>query len=79
MHFLILGSDWTKVAVMSSVSELPADKIDDPLAGSISDYRSNSLWRLTLRRLFRQQSALVGGFILIVLILTAIFADFIAP
>jgi ABC-type dipeptide/oligopeptide/nickel transport system permease subunit len=61
---------------MSSVTELP---LDDALEGSISDYRSNSLWRLTLRRLFRQRSAIVGGFMLVILIFTAVFANFIAP
>lgn len=60
----------------SSVTELP---LDDALEGDIGDYKSNSLWRLTLRRLFRQRSAIVGGIILLVLVFTAIFADFIAP
>jgi peptide/nickel transport system permease protein len=61
---------------MSTVTELP---VDDALEGDISDFRSNSLWRLTLRRLFRQRSAIVGGIILFILLFTAIFADFIAP
>jgi ABC-type dipeptide/oligopeptide/nickel transport system permease subunit len=61
---------------MSTVTELP---LDDALEGDISDYRSNSLWRLTLRRLFRQRSAIVGGIMLLILVLTAILADFIAP
>jgi ABC-type dipeptide/oligopeptide/nickel transport system permease subunit len=61
---------------MSSVTELP---LDDALQGDISDYRSNSLWRLTLRRLFRQRSAIVGGVMLLILVLTAVLADFIAP
>ncbi|NTW43140.1 MAG: ABC transporter permease, partial [Anaerolineaceae bacterium] len=43
------------------------------------DYRSNSLWRLTLRRIFRQRSAVVGLVILGFLILVAIFANVIAP
>lgn len=43
------------------------------------DYRSNSLWRLTLRRIFRQRSAIVGLTILGLLVLTAIFAPLIAP
>ena len=43
------------------------------------DYRANSLWRLTLRRILRQRSAVAGLFILIALILIAIFAPFIAP
>jgi ABC-type dipeptide/oligopeptide/nickel transport system permease subunit len=45
----------------------------------IQDYRSNSLARLTLRRIFRQRSAIIGGTILIFLILVAIFAPVIAP
>ena len=43
------------------------------------DYRSNSLGRLTMRRIFRQRSAVIGGTILIFLILVAIFAPAIAP
>ncbi|MEA3310006.1 MAG: ABC transporter permease [Chloroflexota bacterium] len=43
------------------------------------DYRSNSLWRLTLRRIFRQRSAIIGLGILGILILTAILAPLIAP
>jgi ABC-type dipeptide/oligopeptide/nickel transport system permease subunit len=61
---------------MSTVTELP---VDDALAADIGDYKSNSLWRLTLRRLFKQRSAIVGGVILLILILTAVFASFIAP
>jgi ABC-type dipeptide/oligopeptide/nickel transport system permease subunit len=45
----------------------------------IQDYRSNSLGRLTLRRIFRQRSAIIGGIILIILILIAIFAPVLAP
>ena len=45
----------------------------------IKDYRSSSLGRLTLRRIFRQRSAVIGGTILIFLILVAIFAPVIAP
>lgn len=59
---------------MASVAQIPDDNIAD-----ISDYRSNSLWRLTLRRLFRQRSAVVGMSILAVLLVTAIFAPIIAP
>lgn len=43
------------------------------------DYRSNSLWRLTLRRILRQRNAVLGLIILSILVLTAIFADVIAP
>lgn len=45
----------------------------------IADYRANSLWRLTSRRLFRQRSAQIGLAILAFLVLTAIFAPVIAP
>jgi len=43
------------------------------------DYRSNSLWRLTLRRILRQRNAMIGLIIISILILVAIFAPFIAP
>lgn len=43
------------------------------------DYRKNSLWRLTLRRILKQRSAVIGISILSVLILIAIFAPVIAP
>lgn len=42
-------------------------------------YRENSLFRLTLRRIFRQRSAIVGGSILLFLIFVAIFAPLLAP
>lgn len=59
---------------MSTVVEIPDENIAD-----ISDYKSNSLWRLTLRRLFRQRSAIFGMSILLVLLITAVFAPVIAP
>ena len=43
------------------------------------DYRSNSLWRLTLRRIFRQRNAVIGLAILAFLVLVAIFAPVLAP
>ena len=43
------------------------------------DYKSNSLIRLTIRRLFKQRSAIIGMSILSFLILVAIFAPLIAP
>jgi len=54
-------------------------EIDPTNENEIKDYRSNSLARLTLRRIFRQRSAIIGGTILIFLILVAIFAPAIAP
>ena len=59
---------------MSTVIEIPDDNTAD-----ISDYRSNSLWRLTIRRLFKQRSALFGLSVLIVLVIIAVFAPIIAP
>ena len=54
-------------------------KINDDNIADIGDYKANSLWRLTFRRLFRQRSAVVGLSILILLFLLAIFAPIIAP
>jgi ABC-type dipeptide/oligopeptide/nickel transport system permease subunit len=45
----------------------------------VQSYSSNSLWRLTMRRISRQRSAQVGLTILGFLILVAIFAPLIAP
>jgi len=41
--------------------------------------KGQSLWQEAMRRLVRNRAALTGGIIIILLILTAIFADFIAP
>ena len=57
-----------------TVAQIPDDNIAD-----IVDYKSNSLWRLTLRRILRQRSAIVGLCILGLLLSVAIFAPFIAP
>ena len=46
---------------------------------SFQDYRANSLWRLMLRRILRQRSAIVGGVILGMLILVAVLAPVLAP
>ncbi len=59
---------------MASVAQLPDDNIAD-----IRDYKSNSLWRLTMRRLFRQRSAVVGIVILLVIVFAALFAGVLAP
>lgn len=45
----------------------------------LTDYRHNSLWRLTLRRILKQRSAKIGLVILGILILIAIFAPLLAP
>ena len=54
-------------------------QIKDDNVANIGDYKSNSLWRLTLRRMFRQRSAVVGLIILLLLVFTADFAPLIAP
>lgn len=59
---------------MASVAQIPDDNIAD-----IQDYKANSLWRLTLRRILRQRSAIVGMSILLVISLLAIFAPILAP
>ncbi len=43
------------------------------------DYRAHSLWRLMIRRIFHQRSAIIGMVILGLLMLIAIFAPVIAP
>ena len=40
---------------MKNVAEIPTDDI-----ANMGDYKANSLWRLTLRRLLRQRSAQIG-------------------
>lgn len=57
---------------MTVSTELSSDQLNE-------DYRNNSLFRLTIRRIFRQRSALIGGSILLFLILVAIFAPALAP
>jgi len=59
---------------MSTVVELSVDNVAD-----IGDYKANSLWRLTLRRLFRQRSAIVGMTMLGFILVAAIFAPWLAP
>ncbi|HDD55968.1 MAG TPA: ABC transporter permease [Chloroflexi bacterium] len=51
----------------------------EPEAVQTKDYRSNSLFWVTLRSIFRQRSAIIGGTILIILVLVAIFAPLLAP
>lgn len=51
----------------------------EPEVVQTKDYRSNSLFWVTLRSIVRQRSAIIGGTILIILVLVAIFAPLIAP
>jgi oligopeptide transport system permease protein len=48
-------------------------------AGQPVKIKSRSLWQEAMGRLVRNRAALTGGIIVILLVLTAIFADFIAP
>ncbi len=50
-----------------------------PLGGDLLTQKGESLWMDALRRLIRNKAAVVGGAIIIVLFLLAIFADVIAP
>ena len=54
--------------------------ITDPmtLSSTKEDYRSNSLWRLTLKRILKQRSAVFGLTIIGFMIIIAIFAPIIA-
>ncbi len=47
--------------------------------GAPLTHKRESLWQDALRRLMRNRAAMAGGFIIIVIILVAIFANFIAP
>lgn len=58
---------------MADIAEFPSSDHSE------KDYRANSLFRLTLRRIFGQRSAIIGGTILIFLVLVAIFAPVLAP
>jgi len=46
---------------------------------AVRDYRANSLWRLTLRRIFRQRPAIIGMTLLGILVFCAVFTPVIAP
>ncbi len=55
-----------------------ASKANEPIPGMIES-KSHSLWQEAFQRLLRNRAAMTGGIIIILLILTAIFADVIAP
>lgn len=69
MLLLTPGLNW--IEFMDDIKELQEV--------SSKDYRSNSLFWVTLRSIGRQRSALIGGSILVLLVLVAIFAPLIAP
>ena len=51
------------------------------LVGAVigAEVRSSSLWRDAFRRLLRNRLAMIGGVVIVVLVLIAIFADVLAP
>ena len=59
---------------MTTVTNTPNHAASQPIT-----LKSQSLWQEAMGRLRRNRGAVTGGIIIILLILTAIFADFIAP
>ena len=55
----------------------PVSAADQSIPGQMS--KSRSLWQEAMQRLMRNRAAVTGGIIIILLILTALFADIIAP
>ena len=54
--------------------------VEEPTVAKIgSNVKAESLWAVTMRRFFKQRNAIVGTIILLILVLTAIFAPYIAP
>lgn len=62
---------------MAQSQALPSPTIGT--AGIPLTQKRESLWQDALRRLLRNRAAVIGGVIIMLLILSAIFADFIAP
>jgi oligopeptide transport system permease protein len=66
-------------------SELPPDGLHGPsprsseVGGTLEAVRTSGLWRDAFRRLLKNRLAVVGGVVVILLCLIAIFADFLAP
>src|SRR5918994_1783488 len=60
-----------------AVTPVSAGAVSLDLPGPALD--SSSLWRDAIRRLLRNKLAVSGGVVVVLLLLTAIFADFIAP
>ena len=66
-----MGSD--EYSEMEQYPDLPAD------IKAIKPKKRKSQWLEVWQRLIRNKAAIVGGVLILILILTAIFADFIAP
>ena len=63
---------------MTAQTMTPCSAAERPIPGKASG-KSRSLWQEAMLRLVRNRAALTGGIIIILLILTALSADLIAP
>src|SRR5215211_4377729 len=63
---------------MTTQTTTPASPAARPIPGQAPG-KGRSLWQEAMRRLMRNRAALSGGIIILLLILTALFADLIAP
>jgi oligopeptide transport system permease protein len=63
---------------MTAQTTIPSSATDRPIPGKAPG-KSRSLWQEAMQRLMRNRAALTGGIIIILLILTALFAELIAP
>jgi oligopeptide transport system permease protein len=63
---------------MTAPTTTPSSAADRPTPGKAPG-KSRSLWQEAMQRLVRNRAALTGGIIIILLVLTALFADLIAP
>ena len=63
---------------MTAQTRTPPAAAEQPIPGKAPG-KSRSLWQEALRRLIRNRGALTGGIIILLLILTALFAELLAP
>jgi len=63
---------------MTAETTTPSSVAEGPIPGKAPG-KSRSLWQEAMLRLVRNRAALTGGIIIILLMLTALFADLIAP
>jgi oligopeptide transport system permease protein len=63
---------------MTAETTTPSSVVEGPIPGKAPG-KSRSLWQEAMLRLVRNRAALTGGIIIILLMLTALFADLIAP
>ncbi len=66
-------------SVSSSASSLPKPTAPPDQIGAEVDVAEASGWQITWARLRRNRLGMVGGYCLVLLMVTALFADFVAP